>query len=80
MRCETCGCPEGRWLRVRTVAQHFGCDPKKVRRLIHMGELEALRFGREWRVDHASLDRLVRRHSLAGELEDEGSRLRKTEA
>ena len=44
MRCETCGCPTARWLRVSTVAEQFDLDPKKVRRLIHSGELEAVRL------------------------------------
>jgi excisionase family DNA binding protein len=70
MLCPTCGCPKTRWLRVETVAKQFGCSAKKVRRLLHQGELEGVRLGREWRVDHKSLDRLVRRHSLSGGLGD----------
>jgi len=66
-QCETCGCPDAKWLTVETVARHFGCTPKKIRRLIRSGELEGVRLGRNWRVDHRSVDRLVRSHSLEGE-------------
>ena len=59
MACPICGCPDVRWVRVSTVAQQFGCSEKKVRRMIKKGELEGVQFGREWRVDHRSLDRLV---------------------
>ena len=67
MRCEVCGCPKVRWLRVSTVAQHFDCSSKKLRRLLKSGALEGVQIGREWRVDHESVDRLVRNYSLAGE-------------
>lgn len=65
--CRLCGCPDVKWLRVSTVARQFRCSPKKVRRLIKSGDLEGVQLGREWRVDHASVDRLVRQFSLAGE-------------
>ena len=55
---------------METVARQFGCTAKKVRRMIHSGELEGMRLGREWRVDHASVDRLVQRYSLAGPPEE----------
>jgi len=64
MGCPICGCPQVRWLRISTVARHFGCSAKKVRRLLKEGALEGVRLGREWRVDHNSLDRLVRQYSL----------------
>jgi len=64
MLCEVCGCPAGRWLSVGVIATHFRCSRKRVRRLIKMGELDAMMVGREWRVDHESLDRLVRRQSV----------------
>ena len=64
MACRICGCPEERWLRVSTVAEQFGCDPKSVRRLIKKGEIDGVRFGWEWRVDHESLDQYVRRDSV----------------
>lgn len=64
MICEVCGCPAARWLRVSTVARRFKCSTKKVRRLIKRGELEGVRFGGEWRVDHDSLDDYVRKDSL----------------
>lgn len=66
MICKLCGCPNTKWLRVCTVADRFECSTKKVRRLILSGQLEGVRLGREWRVDHKSLDRLVREWSLAG--------------
>ncbi len=64
MVCEICGCPSARWLRVSTVARHFKCSPKKVRRLIKRGEIDGVRFGGEWRVDHESLDEYVRKDSV----------------
>jgi len=64
MVCEVCGCPAVRWLRVGTVARQFKCSPKKVRRLIKRGEIEGVRFGREWRIDHDSLDQYVREDSV----------------
>ena len=60
MPCPVCGCPTVRWLRVLMVAEKFDCSEKKVRRMMKHGELEGVRFGGEWRVDHRSLDRLVR--------------------
>jgi excisionase family DNA binding protein len=60
MPCEICGCPDAKWLRVSTVAQNFKMSTKKVRRLIKRGEIEAVRFGGEWRIDHDFLDRYVR--------------------
>ncbi len=67
MPCEICGCPNVKWLRVSTVARHFACSTKKVRRLIKSGCLLGVRLGREWRVDHASVDRLVQECSLVGD-------------
>lgn len=60
MNCDVCGCPEARWLRVRTVARTLSCDSKSIRRLIKKGELRGMRLGAEWRVEHASLDAYVR--------------------
>lgn len=64
MGCKVCGCPEVKWLRVSTVARQFKCTPKLVRRLIKQGQIEAVRFGGEWRVDHRSLDDYVRKDSV----------------
>lgn len=64
MPCQICGCPTVRWLRVGTVATQFGCSPKKVRRMIKQGELDGIQFGGQWRVDHVSLDRYVRKDAL----------------
>lgn len=69
MMCKVCGCPDTKWLRVRTVADRFECTGKKIRRLILSGRLEGVRLGREWRVAHESLDRLVREWSLEGHVE-----------
>jgi excisionase family DNA binding protein len=49
---------------VRTVAEQFKCTPKVVRRLIREGEIDGLRFGGDWRVDHQSLDEYVRKESV----------------
>ncbi|MHC4481233.1 MAG: helix-turn-helix domain-containing protein [Planctomycetota bacterium] len=64
MGCVVCGCPEAKWLRVGTVAAQFKCTPKRVRRLIKKGEIEAVRFGGHWRIDHQSLDDYVRKDSI----------------
>jgi excisionase family DNA binding protein len=64
MRCATCGCPQSRWLRVCTVAQQFGCSERSVRRMISRGQVDAVRLGRQWRIDHGSLDDLVRQGSV----------------
>ena len=58
--CKVCGCQNTRWLRVSQVAAQFRCSEKKVRRMIKEGEVHAVLFGRQWRVDHASLDAFVR--------------------
>jgi excisionase family DNA binding protein len=49
-----------KWLRVTTVARQFGCTSKRIRRMLKCGELDGIRLGNEWRVDHRSVDRLVR--------------------
>ncbi|MFW6189437.1 MAG: helix-turn-helix domain-containing protein [Planctomycetota bacterium] len=64
MSCTVCGCPEGRWLRVKTVARQFACTPKRVRRMIKRGELHGVMFGGEWRVDHVALDDYVREYAV----------------
>ena len=64
MACSVCGCPGRRWLSVGVVAAQFGCGAKRVRRMIRRGELDAVRVGREWRIDHESLDDLIRRSSV----------------
>ena len=64
MACKICGCPAVRWLRVTQIASQFRCSGKRVRRLIKRGDLDAVRFGGEWRVDHESLDELVRRDGV----------------
>jgi len=69
MICKVCGCPDVKWLRVRVVADRFECSGKKVRRLLLSGRLEGMRLGREWRVLHESLDRLVREWSLEGQVD-----------
>jgi excisionase family DNA binding protein len=63
MPCKICGCPEARWLRVSTVAEQFRCSAKKICRMLKQGDIEGVQFGREWRVDHASLDAYVRKDS-----------------
>ena len=72
MPCRICGCPEVRWLPVRAVARQFGCTPKLVRRMVQSGALEGVRLGRQWRVDHESLDDLIRRGSVRFSVPDEG--------
>ena len=64
MVCKICGCPAQRWLLVATVAARLGCSAKSVRRMIQRGEIDAVRVGRHWRVDHDSLDDYVRRDSV----------------
>jgi excisionase family DNA binding protein len=57
--CPTCGCPQTKWLHVRTVARQFRCTTRTVLRMIERGEIDATRFGRCWRIDHDSLDHYV---------------------
>ena len=64
MACEICGCPEVRWLRTATVAAQLECNPRTVRRMILRGEVDGVRFGGEWRVDHESLDNYVSKDSV----------------
>ncbi len=64
MVCRICGCPDVKWLLVSTVAGHLECNPKSVRRMIKRGEIDAVRIGRHWRVDHDSLDDYVRGDSV----------------
>ena len=66
MRCAICGCPNVKWLRVRKVAAQLECSPRTVRRLIQSNKVVGIRVRREWRVEHSSLHRLVRRQT-AGE-------------
>lgn len=62
--CDVCGCPRARWLRVRTVARQFQCSSKKVRRMLKSGELDGVRLGGEWRIDHRALDDYIREDSV----------------
>ena len=64
MRCKICGCTKRRWLRVTAVARQFGATEKRVRRMIKEGELNAVRFGGQWRVDHEALDEYICRDSV----------------
>lgn len=61
--CSLCGCPPLVCLRVEQVAEVFAVAPMTVRRLIYSGAISARRIGRDWRIDHASLDAYVQRHS-----------------
>lgn len=61
MICPVCGCPKQRkWLRVQTIARVLGCCPRTIRRMIQRGELDACKVGRDWRVEHWSLDAHIR--------------------
>lgn len=73
MTCDVCGCPNRRWLRVRTVARQFACSTKHIRRLIKQGEIDGVRFGGHWRVDHESLDAYVRKDSVRFSVPSQGS-------
>lgn len=61
MMCPTCGCPQTKWLHVRTIARQFRCTTRTILRMIQRGEIDATKFGRCWRVEHESLDDYVRR-------------------
>jgi len=52
---------------VKTVADQFALSTKKVRRLIKSGTLQGVQVGREWRIDHASVDRIVQQQAETGE-------------
>ena len=64
MFCEICGCPRERWLRTTTVARQFGASAKRVRRMIKSGEIDGVMFGGQWRIDHQSLDAMIKRESV----------------
>jgi len=57
--CPTCGCVPIKFLRVSTVAKALDTSQITVCRLIHSGELEAIRVGGTWRVVHESLDQWI---------------------
>ena len=72
MTCGTCGCPDVRWLRVKTVAKVLRCCERTVCRMLKRGELGGLRVQRQWRVDHQGLHRLIEAHSVDYTPEDTG--------
>jgi excisionase family DNA binding protein len=48
-------------LKILQVAAELGLAPKTVRKLIHAGQLRAVRLGRLWRVDSDELALFIRR-------------------
>ena len=46
------------------MAEQFRCSAQRIRRMIKRGEVDGVRFGGHWRVDHRSLDDYVRRDSV----------------
>ncbi len=73
MLCKVCGCPKVRWLQVPTIARHLSCTTRKVRRMINSGELSGIRLGRNWRVDHKSLHKLIQRFSVECAAEEDAA-------
>ena len=60
------------FLTVAEVAELARVSKMTVYRLIHAGELPAVRFGRSYRVPESAVRQLLRRHASSG---DEGERL-----
>jgi len=60
LTCPTCGCVPIKFLRVATVARALDTSDDTICRLIHSGELEAIRVGGTWRVVHESLDQWIK--------------------
>jgi excisionase family DNA binding protein len=50
-------------LKLLQVATELGLAPKTVRKLIHSGQLRAVRSGRQWRVDSDELALFIRRRT-----------------
>ena len=63
--CEVCGCPDVRWLRLKTVAKVLRCSARTLRRMLNAGALAGVKVQRQWRVDHDSLHKLIEAHSVA---------------
>jgi excisionase family DNA binding protein len=51
--------PKQPLLTVSDVAEWFQVSEAQVRHLLHCGEIPAVRFGRDWRFSHDSLERWV---------------------
>lgn len=52
--------PRTRMLTVHQVADVFGVSRMTVYRLVHSGQLPALRINRSFRIDSAAVDRFMR--------------------
>ena len=48
-----------RWLAVEAAAAYLAISPNYLRRLIHDGQLKAVRFGNHFRLDRLDLDQLM---------------------
>lgn len=51
--------PNRKWLSVFEAAQYLQCAPNHIRRVIHAGDLRAVRFANSFRIDRADLDQLM---------------------
>ena len=67
LTCPTCGEPWSRHLRVKQLAATWQISPSSVKRLISLGDLEAVQLGRTWHICRPSVDRYVREHSNRAE-------------
>jgi len=48
------------WMTVQQAAEYISVSPKTIRRYIDSGRIVASQPVREWRIDRASLDKLLR--------------------
>jgi len=49
-----------RWMSIERVAETLAISPQTVRRLVHDGELQAARGGRQWRIASETLEAFLR--------------------
>lgn len=61
-------CPpmEGDWITTSEAARISGYTVQRVRQLIHAGEVQGRRFGRDWMVDRSSLLAYMERAAQKG--------------
>ena len=61
------------WLTCHEVATRMRVAYMTVYRMVHSGELLSVRFGRQYRIRPADLDRYIRDHTTGGPYHDTGS-------
>lgn len=62
-QCMKCGAPWAKHLRVKGLAAGWQVHPCTIRRLIRLGELDAVQLGLVWHICGPSVDHYIREHS-----------------